>query len=472
MDAEHLSQYWHTDLSACALLNALDTIVQASRHHMEVFCSLRPDLLFLTKNVLEHPDNFEFMEKTLAILLNVVNFSKPIPQECWDMLPLLFQAVDSGIGVDFFVAIEEVLDSFISNGTVEFLQNAQLMEATYQVCEKMLFHCVAGVDDQIAVPQLIEAMLHQAKHLEAAPSLFDAHLPRFVSLLFRALVDDSIRQGEVRLQIWIIAALMDAFYYNAAATLHIMVSHNAYPHFFDAFFHFFRAAVNSSKVEKERKKRKHDAASEVVENLSILTRKVIVLGLTALLEHIVTDGGSSSSGIGLAAFDAYLSPTLALIQHCIFANDVLLASRCRITAGNLDKIRRGVEVEDVCDVDLEDEDVLGVDDGSDVETDDDDDDDNDDELEDDEIGHLQDEGDDYESPIDDVCEVTLFLQWVEKVTCLGDGMQRHLRTALSKSLQEFRDAETTALRYRQLVQELDRAMDADYAARSAVAANS
>ncbi|RNF20412.1 importin 7 [Trypanosoma conorhini] len=474
MEDEHLSQYWRTELSACALLNALNTIVQASRHHMEVFCSLRPDLLLLAKNVLEHPDDFEFIENTLAILLNVVNFSKPIPPECWDVLPLLFQSVDSGVGVDFFVAIEEVLDSFISNGTAEFLQNAQLMEATYQACEKVLFHCLAGVEDQIAVPQLIEAMLHQAKHAEAAPGLFDAHLPRFVTLLLRALADDSIRQGEVRLQIWIIAALMDAFYYNAAATLQILASRNAYPQFFDALFHFFRAAIHPAKVAKGRKKRKHDAASEVVENLSILTRKVIVLGMTALLEHLFADGGGSS-GTNLAAFDAYLSPTLALVQHCVFANDVLLASRCRIAAGNLEKVRQGVEVEDVCDVDLDDEDVLGVANGSDVATTDDDDADggsDDEELGEEEIGHREDEGDDYESPIDDVCEVTLFLQWAAKATCLGGDVQRHLQTALSKSLQEFRDAEATALRYRQLVQELDLAMDAEHAARSVTAATS
>ncbi|PBJ72636.1 hypothetical protein BCY84_15201 [Trypanosoma cruzi cruzi] len=472
MDDEHVSQYWRTDMSACALLNAIDTIVEASRHHMEVFCSLRPEVLFLAKKVLEHPDDFEFIEKTLAILLNVINFSKPIPPECWNVLPLLFQSVDSGIGVDFFVAIEEVLDSFVSNGTLEFLRNAELMEATYQACEKMLFKCACGVDDQIAVPQLIEAMLHQAKHCEVAPGLFDAHLPRFVALLLRALADDSIRQGEVRLQIWIIAALMDALYYNAAATMQIITSHSAYPQFFDAFFHFFRGAINPAHAAKGGKKRKKDTAAEVVENLSILTRKVIVLGLTALLEEFSANchGNGGGGSIGLASFDVYVSPTLALIQHCVFVNDVFLASRCRITEKNLEKIRQGVEVEDVSDVDLNDDDVLGNDAGDEVSTLDDDV--EEDEWEDDgEVGHCHDEGDNYESPIDDVCEVTLFLQWVAKAECLGGGVQRHMKTALSKSLQEFRDAEATALRYRRLVQALDRAKDENYGARSAAAAN-
>ncbi|KEG13952.1 importin 7 [Trypanosoma grayi] len=470
MTEQNLSLYWRTDMSACALLDALDTIVQASTHHMEVFNSIRPDLLLLTRKVLEQEDNIEFVEKTLVILLHVIHFSKPIPQDYWGVLPLLFHSVDSGIGVDFFVNIEEVLDNYVSNGTVEYLQNAELMEATYQTCDKMLFKCACGTDERIAVPQLIEAMLHQAKHCEAAPGLFDAHLPRFVMLLLRALSDDRIRQGEVRLQVWIVAALMDAFYYNAAATLQIIVDYNAHPALFDALFHFFRGAIgrkDTATKGKKGKRGKDDNASEIVENLSLLTRKVVVLGMTSLLMHL-----SSNNNNGLVAFDAYIQPTLALIEYCVFRNDAILQSRCRISEKNLSKIRQGIEEADVEDIDLEDEDVLGVDDADDAEdmisdTDDADDDDDDD----DEIGQRQDEGDDYVSPIDDVCEVSLFLQWAAKVPGLGDGVQQHVQCALTKSAEEFRAAEATALRYRRLVQEIDHAMEEDFRARAAATSN-
>ncbi|ORC90276.1 importin 7 [Trypanosoma theileri] len=478
MNEDNIAYYSRADMSACAMLDALDTIVQASRHNIETINNMRSDLLLLAKKVLEYPDNYEFMEKTLIIVLHVNNFSKPIPSDCWEILPLLFNSIDTGVGVDFFVGIEEVLDSYVSNGTVQYFQNTELMEATYKACEKMLFNAVCGVEDHIAVPQLIEAMLHQAKHCKEVSGLFDPYLSRFVLLLLRALADETIRQSDVRLQIWIVAAMMDAFYYNAGATLQIIMEHNAYPQFFDAFFHFFRGAIGTPETVKKGKKgkrnNKNDNAQEIVDHLSILTRKVIALGLTSLLEYLAHHSN-------LSGFDVYMQPTLTLIEYCIFRNDALLEPRCRISEKNIAEIRSGnADNDEVVDVDFEDDDVLGIDDGDD----DDNDDDNmcDIDSEDSDTDALQvDEGDDYESPIDDVCEVSRFLQWAAAAPCLGNNtqssssqqqqqQQQQLRCSLHHSLEEFRAAEATALRYRQLVLALEAAMEDDFKARSSAAA--
>ncbi|KAH9599166.1 hypothetical protein LSM04_008407 [Trypanosoma melophagium] len=479
MNEDNIDFYARADMSACAMLDALDTIVQASRHNIENINNMRSDLLLLARKVLEYPDNYEFMEKTLIIVLHVINFSKPIPSDCWDILPLLFQSIDTGVGVDFFVGIEEVLDSYVSNGTAQYLQNTDLMEATYKACEKMLFGAVCGAEDHIAVPQLIEAMLHQAKHCKEVSGLFDPYLSRFVLLLLRALADETIRQSDVRLQIWIVAAILDAFYYNAGATLQIIMEHNAYPQFFDAFFHFFRGAIgtpNTAKKGKKGKRSKNDNAQEIVDHLSILTRKVITLGLTSLLQYLAANPNN------LNGFDVYMQPTLTLIEHCIFRNDALLLPRCRISEKNIAEIRSGnADDDEVVDVDFDDDDVLGIDNA-----DDDDDgniiDDDDIESEDSDMDHLQiDEGDDYESPIDDVCEVTQFLQWATNAPCLTNNtpqqsnnhqtnQQSQLRCTLNHSLEEFQAAEATALRYRQLVLALEEAMEDDFKARSSATA--
>ncbi|CBH10170.1 hypothetical protein, conserved [Trypanosoma brucei gambiense DAL972] len=475
MDENALQDYWSADMSACALLDALENVLEASANDSEVFKSIMPDVVRLIRAVMERPDNYEFMEKTLGIWLIVVNNAKPITRECWDLLPLLFKSIDSGIGVDFFGLIEEVLDNYISNETAEYVQNTALMEATFGACEKILFQAVCGVSDKVGVPQLVEALLHQSKHCEALPGLFDAYLPRFVLLLLRALADKNAHEGEVRLRVWIVVAVMDAFYYNAAATLHIIMENGAYSQFFDSLFNFFRAAIDPPQKTKGKKKRRSggkNADEEVVENLSLLTRKVLALGLISLLQYLTsTSCVTFQSSINLTSFQPYLRQTVALIQHCIFTNHTQLVPRCRISEEKITNIRLGVESEEAEEIDVEDEDVLGIDDfsdgGSNVDDCTLDSDDKDEDVE----GGV-DEGDNYMSPIDDVCEVTLFIQWmVHAQQALGDEFTQQLGHSVPlKTMEEYTAAEATARRYRELVRELNSAMEEDYKVRSAAAA--
>ncbi|KAG8347809.1 hypothetical protein TRVL_01356 [Trypanosoma vivax] len=463
VDKDSLQNYMSMDTGACALLDALDTIAGAAWKDEKIFSSIKLDLLQVIKSIMAYPDNYEYMDKALSIWLVAVS-TKPITAEWWEVLPLLFRSIESGVGVDFFGSIEEVLDNYISNGTVEYIGNRDLMEATYQACEKILFDCANGMSDQVGVPQLIEALLHQAKHCEAASELFDPYLPRFVVLLLRALASDSICSGEVRLKVWMVAALMDAFYYNPGHTLQIMVESNAYPQFFDMLFHFFRPVLSPPGSKKKGKKDRGSEAQEVKQALSALTRKVIVLGLTSLLVHLTaTTSGAALGNVSLDSFKIYLHPTLALIQYCIFSNSAMMEKRCRLTEESIAKMNQGVEAEDAEEGGFDDE-LLGWESadedepdsfnvrngGDDVLSDSDD-------VFDPDI----DEGDEYTSPIDDVCEVTFFLQWLSQLRVLGPNstVEQFVHTGLSRSADEFRAAEVTALRYRQLVQQLNRALE-------------
>lgn len=465
LDIRH---YERAAFSADAILDALLTVVIACSENSDALNSMRSDILSLVRSVLEKPDTFDFMDKTLGIFLHVVNFSKPIPPDCWSLLPLLFASVDSGIGVDFFNTIEEVLDNFVSGAPVEFLSNQTLMESTFHICRKMLVGgVVCNPECQMAPSQLIEAMLHQAKACPN-PGLFLPYLARYVGLLLQTLIHPDIQAAEdIRIRVWALTALMDCFYYNAEATLDVIVEANAYPQFFDGLLHFYRGCLQpeESNVAKKggRRKKTRDEAQEVVEALSILTRKVMIIGLSSLLGFI--SAPSSVSHPCYATFHGqYESSIAALVQYCIFTNYQLYAARTVISKENIERIRGGVE-DEVEDVDPSDEQVLGVDGGDDT---------FDDLSEADDWGGEQlglghDEGDDYESPIDEINEVSFFTAWLAALPQYPDDSVKAQTLSLLRTEAEYVEATRVATEYRALCQELERAMKEDYQTRQVAA---
>lgn len=475
-----LAQYEQSSFSADALLDAIYTVVTSCGENEAAFLAMRPDVLRMVRRVLEQPDNFDLLDKTLSILLHVVYFSKPIPAECWDLLPLVFQLVESGIGVDFFSTIEEVLDNYMSAEPVAFLTNSTIMAVTFQSCQKMLIGGVVCTPEcQMAPAQLVESMLHIAKSQTDHPGLFDAHLPNFATLLLQALLHPDIQNGDVRVRIWIIAALMDMLYYDAAATFELLVRYNAYPSFFDGLLHFLRgcvagasaAATSATASPGRRRKGRSDDPNEVLDHLSILTRKVLILGLSSLLHAIAVPGPAAVAHPNYAAFTAeYAAPITAVIQFCIFTNERLYAGRCAAFEANLERLRLGLE-EEVEDLDPNDDAILGVDGGDDTEEpmDDDEDDPNHGAGEDD-AGLLVDEGDNYESPIDNINEVDIFMSWLHLIPQQSEAVQSSIHRLLRPE-SDYARASQTFSRYHQVCTELEGAMKEDFKSRATASSN-
>lgn len=487
-DMVDLSQYEQAAFSADALMDAIFTVVTSCGENEAVLVGLRPDVLRLVGHIVQQPDNFDMMEKTLSIFLYVVYFSKPIPQECWAMLPAIFQLVESGIGVDFFVSIEGVLDNFISGAPAQFLSDTALMNATYAMCEKMLIGGVVCVAEcQMAAAQLVEAMLHTAKAQTEHPGLFDPYLPRFVGLLLQSLVHPDVQSGDVRIRIWVIAALMDCLYYNAEVTFGVMVHANAYPSFFDGLLHFLRgcwqdgtaAAASSSTGASRKKKSKKDDAGEVLEHLSLLTRKVIILGLTSLLTYAVSDASHKAAAVRpelqsqrASLLAQYEVPLTRIIQYCIFANEETYGPRCTVSEATLHKVQLGIE-DEIEDYEVDDDAVLGVDGGDDtVEAYEDLS--GEDDAEGDGAHAVNaaalagldlDEGDNYESPIDNINEVEYFLEWVRVLPQLPATTQSAVQAVLRPEGDYVR-ASATAERYRALRKALEEASKMDFHART------
>ncbi|CAD2218598.1 hypothetical protein, conserved [Angomonas deanei] len=463
-DEPDLAMFEQAFFSADALLETINTVVTSCNENEQAFLAMRPDLIRLIQRILQQPDCFDFMEKALCIYLHTVAFSKPIPPELWELLPLLFQTVESGLGVDFFNLVEEVLDNYISGATVEYISNKTLMDATYHMCEKMLIGgVVCATECQVGAAMLIEALLHQAKG-SAQPNVFDGELPRFVGVLLQALIHPDIQQGEVSLRIWIIAALMDCFYYNAELTLGVMCNTNAYPQFLDGFFYFFRGcSLGEQEVKKSKKKKgAADETREVVDTLSLLTRKVMVLGLSSLVQYLSTNTQHPAHP---SFVESYLSPCLAFIQYCIFTNAKLYEGRCAIAQKNIIAIRNGDEADDVEDGE---DGIVGIDDvGADDEAMEDfsDVEDWDETGDDHPFGAEPDEGDDYESPIDEINEVNFFGQYLSQLQQYTPAVQQVVSSVL-QSEETFHHASYITDQYRMGCKELEAAMEESYKKRS------
>lgn len=544
-DSKGLQGYDAAVLSADMILRTIDTIVTSCDSTDAVkgvmMGKMLPDLTRLFRSVLDNNPHLtlDVLELVLTILSHTVsNCSPHIPPALWELLPFVFQTMDSGMGVDVFDTIEGLLDNFISGSPATFFANAQLMEWTLQCGEMLLQGTAASEECKRAVPLLWEAMLHQAKgpvtaqeipgvhHAGAespsasfVPGLLDPHLPRMLQILLQSLLrlPSPKSTGDVSLQIWILAAVMDCFYYNSELTLRVLLESQAAQLFFQGFFHFFRGCIPdffvsdalSGKENGGKQKTKKgggkkvrsgfDEVKEVVSGLSILTRKVIILGLSSLLAYLHrmtlanVDSNSMLHTFMTGFFSQFLTPTNALIEYCIATNYDLYTQRCETARQNLARIASGEE-EDVEDVDLDDDAVLGIDGGEDYQDEEEEDSlsehpygsDGDnasdiDELslgraENDGLGFPYDEGDDYESPIDDLNEVQFFLQsWLKNLPLsppydslvTAEGAQPIVGArGIAKGHEEYMQFACTASTYRQLCLELDVALKKDFTDRT------
>lgn len=573
--SKSLQQYDAMAASGDVQLQTIESIVGSCENAEEtkelVTRVMLPDLLRLFHGVLDDTStlSLDILEKILHLLSHTVNScSQHIPSELWELLPLVFQTVESGVGVDAFDSIEAVLDNFLSSSPLPYLSNPQLVELSIQSAEKMLLGGVVASEPCIqAAPQLWEAMLHQAKgqvvvgHAGGSeanasasssslpPGLLDPFLPRMLSTLLQGLAQsppvDST--GDVQTRIWILTAVMDCFYYNAALSLSVLLENEgAAVAFFQGFFHIFRGCipqmfesgeVNNSggsdshkRIKGKKKKRimRFDEGKEVVSCLSILTRKVIILGLSSLLSYLHSEAISISvsmmsnfpmnavQGFISLFFTQFLPQANALIEYCITTNYELYVKRCDVATDQLTRIASG-EVDDSEEVDEDDDAILCINSGlgeeneEDVMYDEAEEDFSSDEEEDsgegvsgasahhydidvDEdddgeyekrsqahgnesgLGFWYDEADDYSSPIDDVNEVEFFLHcWLQKLPlppcfsahAVADGSGHGITGAsgILKTPEEYSQFGSTANAYRQLSVELERAMKREFSSR-------
>lgn len=485
MDDKVMQEYETAALSADSLLRAISTVLTSCEHNLPVVAALRPSLVHLIQTVIPNPNSYEYMEQTLVIFLHLVHFTNPITPDLWSLLPLLFETVSSGTGVDYFQNIEEVLDNFISGATVEYCHNGELMEVTLGACRKMLTESVVAAEEcMIAAPQLLEALLHQAKAPQCPPGILQPYLPAIVGMLLQGLLIRSAEPGSsVHLRIWMAAAIMDCFYYDAEGTLQILLEQQAAEGFLNGFFTLFSAALStelqqqlcgvaqpagSKQAKKKKKKGQTREEEEVLETLSILTRKVCVLGLSSLLALMFQPPAAlASRSPALAAFQSvffshYADPAVSFVLYCVGENHRLYTARCAIATESLQRIEAGDVEDDVVDVDIDDDAVLGIDGGDDLEEGMEDlsDEDEDGEYESgvtDGFGFEPDEGDDYDSPIDAINEVRFCIDaWMNSGEALSS-----LRVPLPSN-EAVMALEQTAGQYYELCNALEKAMEVQY----------
>ncbi|CUF22239.1 Hypothetical protein, putative [Bodo saltans] len=467
---DDLRSYETLGLSSFQTITAINNIIMSLDYNKAALTSMLPDVVRLLTFVFQRADSFDYMDKAIEIFQHAAFMAKPIPECLWNLFPPVYHCVmNSGTGVDYFSKFEGAFDNFVSNSPEAFLGNAQVMQMTFAMCEKMLVGGVVANDDDIsAAPQLIEAMLHQAKHCEN-PALMSPHLSGFVSLLLRALVNPDNQKRPVIVRMWLITAVMDAFYFDAAATLQIIVDSGAYPHFFNGYFEFFSAAINADQATGKKNKKNRTEAAEVLSTLTLLFRKVNILGLTSLL-LVVTNPANLPANPQSASFDpAFVTAAVKMIHFCIEENFKMYTPRCKNLEISIEQVRSGYEEEKEEDYDEED---------MDLEEDQEEDlvnaanDDHDEEV-DDEDGVMAEATDDYYTPIDKICEVDFYGQWVVPVRSLLASGQQPAWGATVSSLMlgdaAISQAREASQKYIHLLALLEKEQEADHQRRSVAA---
>lgn len=317
-------------------------------------------------------------------------------------------------------------------------------------------------------PQLMEAAFHQAKH--QCPELFSPHLRPFVVLLLQGLANPEVQKRGVKVSMWLICAFMDAFYFDASAVLVVLNETQAFDQFFQGYFDFFGAIFTPDLAPKKGGKKSKNALIqrqlEAVEILTVLHRKVNILGLTSFLLVATNPSGP---------FAAHISPDIVrnvvrLLSFFITENEKAYSVRSKKFEEDIALVKAGYEPE------LDDED----DEDMDVEMEDDEDGGdltngaNDLGDDDDEDGALNDGGDeaeetdDYRSPIDDVSEVGYYLSWHQAAALGLNPLFVQAASGVALPEQALQTAQQTCTRYMQLKKEMDAALEEDHLKRADV----
>lgn len=368
--------------AALSSLHSLSYLLMSLGNEPSIAARTQPTIGRLVRSVLrEEEADLEMLDGVIDVFQKVLYFSKgEITEDMWSLYPLVHVSITERGGLDYFSKYLAVLDNFISNGTERFCSSPDLIHMTYEMVAKMLGSNACSPEDVVAAPMLMESILHQCKPYHER---LDPFVPQFIDLILATLRSDDEDRATPRLRLALTNVVLDAIYYNPSMTLPYLRSIGAWEYYFQTYVAFYRDTLWAAKAV----------------SLKPLDRKVHVLGLTCFVVYCLDEGVTLP----------LVQPAIEIIVKCIEEN----AAAYQQQQAELTELRNKEKENDDGESDPGGDDD---DDDAEGETYDwgaADDDDDDDKVVDENAGYSQWDDDDYSSLLDEVCEVTFFIDQME-----------------------------------------------------------
>jgi len=330
----------NTGMAALQCMDAMNTLLHVLRDHKEKYAELEPVMVPVMKYLLSNPDCFEYYEQAHEMLGIFTHYRpEPLTQELWELFIITVENFELQ-AMDMIDAVSIPLENFIHRGKHVFVQGAHPQSGVPfpQMVIEMVTKLVQA-DGQTEIDSkkaffLLMSMVHNCK------GMIDQFMPLVIQLSLSRLVpcEKSPVIHTARLKATLLMVLASAFNYNPVLTLQVMehaatgqvpgIAPNCTALVFKEWFDMLTPALQAPTQE--------NASDEFVPFESMLSKKLTILGLTALLH------------VPFGQLPACVKDNLSQM----FSANLILIERLR--AQQLERENEEVDVDDVDEQNIED----------------------------------------------------------------------------------------------------------------------
>ncbi|KAG0343672.1 hypothetical protein BG004_005100 [Podila humilis] len=214
-------------MAALGVLKTIGTLILSLESTPEVLnqleIALLPVITFTLKNSI-----IDLFTGAFEIIDSCTFSGKSISTNMWGILELIYTTFKES-ALDFMEEMLPSLDNYISYGKEMFCQNEQLQNMIYDIVETVMKSDRLGENDRVQACKLAESLLLNCRgHV-------DKYLAPILGLVFEHLgPEDHIQTIEFRVQAT--EVVMNALYYNAAATLRLIEESGQTQRFLNVWF--------------------------------------------------------------------------------------------------------------------------------------------------------------------------------------------------------------------------------------------
>ena len=237
-------------ITALGVLQTIGTLILTLEATPDVLLHLETILMPVIQVTLENK-LYDLYNEVFEIIDSCTFSAKAISPTMWQAFVLMHKTFKSGAEL-YLEDMLPALDNFVQYGAETMMQNPTYIEALVGMVTDIFHDAKVGGMDRICGCKLAEAvMLNLRGHV-------DRFVPSFVELGMKALSSEELKVKSYRIHL--MEMVINAIYYNALVTLHILESNGWTNKFFSLWF---------SNIESFR--RVHDKKLSIVAISNLLT---------------------------------------------------------------------------------------------------------------------------------------------------------------------------------------------------------
>ncbi|KAI9757302.1 MAG: hypothetical protein M4579_003513 [Chaenotheca gracillima] len=213
-------------ITALGVLQTIGTLILTLESTPDVLTHLETILMPIMTVTLENK-LYDLYNEVFEIIDSCTFSAKKISPTMWQAFELIHQTFKSGAEL-YLEDMLPALDNFVQFGSETLIQNPSYLEAVASMVYDIFQDDKVGGVDRICGCKLAESMMLNL------PGHIDHHIPKFIEIAMTTLSNTDLKVKSYRIHL--MEMVINALYYNASLTLHVLESKSWTNKFFSLWF--------------------------------------------------------------------------------------------------------------------------------------------------------------------------------------------------------------------------------------------